>query len=153
MRKAFIVPALLVIATFMVLCIGLLTRQPFRNQGAFQNLYQAQARQLAVSGVEEARLRLAGDVNQALTSTTFSRLVSAASGGAPVGSYLVTLDATWVGPPYFVMRVESEGFLGSAVSPQARYVIQATVDVREEVSPGLPNPDYLQLYRWRESVP
>lgn len=147
MRRAFIVPAILIIATFMVLAIGLLTRQPLRNQAAFQNHYQQQARQMALAGLEEERLRLAGDVEHTYGNTTLSRALDNTS-GQPVGSYTVTLDASWSVPPFHVLRVESEGFFGSATRPLARYVIRATVDVRPA-----PNPDFLSVLRWQESVP
>ncbi|MBS2038305.1 hypothetical protein JST97_25200 [bacterium] len=152
MRRAFIVPALLVVAIFMVLCVGLLSRQPMRNLGAMQSQYQVQARQVALAGIEEARLRLAGDSAQTLTNTTFSRDLSEA-GGAPVGSYLVNIDSSWCEEPFCVLRVESEGFYGAAIKPQARYVLRVTLDVRPELAPNKLNPDYLQLLRWQESVP
>lgn len=152
MKRAFIVPALLVVSIFMVLCIGLLSRQPMRNLGAMQAQYQVQARQIALAGIEEARLRLCGDSLQTMTNTTFSRELSEAGGGM-VGSYLVNWDSSWSEAPYYVLRVESEGFYGSAVKPQARYVLRATLDVRKELAPDKPNPDYLSLLRWQESVP
>ncbi|MFN8610958.1 MAG: hypothetical protein U0931_25680 [Vulcanimicrobiota bacterium] len=153
MKRAFIVPALLVISIFLVLCVGLLTRQPMRNLGSMQSQYQVQARQMALAGIEESRLRLAGDTLQTLTNTTFSSPVSQAGGGPPIGSYLVTFDSTWSDKPYYVMRVESEGFYGPATRPQARYVLRATVDVRQQLESGEVNPDYLKLLRWQESVP
>lgn len=153
MRRAFVVPALLVIATFMVLCVGLISRQPMRNLGAMQSLYQIQARQISLAGIEEARLRLAGDINQGATNTTFSRTVETAPGAAPLGTYVVSFDASWAVKPYYVLRVESEGFNGSPTKPLARYVLRATVDIRAELGPGKPNPKYLSLLRWQESVP
>ena len=147
MRKAFIVPALLVVATFLVLCVGLLSRQPMRNLGAMQSLYQIQARQMSLAGIEEARLRLAGDIDQGVTNTTFSSTVET------VGAYVVSFDASWAGKPWYVLRVESEGFHGDPSKPVARYVLRATLDIRQELSPGRPNPDYLSLLRWQESVP
>lgn len=147
MKRAFIVPAILIVATFMVLAIGLLTRQPLRNQAAFQNHYQQQARQMALAGLEEERLRLAGDVEHTYGNTTLSRALDDTFGN-PVGSYIVTLDASWSTSPFHVLRVESEGFFGPATRPLARYVIRATVDIRPA-----PNPDFLAVVRWQESVP
>lgn len=147
-------PALLVVALFMVLCVGMLSRQPMRNLGAMQTHYQVQARQVALAGMEEIRLRLAGDLHQSTaTNTTFSRELSEAGSTKALGSYVVTLDATWSKAPFYVLRIESEGFYGPATRPTARYVLRATLDVREETAPGVPNPDYLKLLRWQESVP
>lgn len=153
MRRAFIIPALLVISVFMVLVIGLLTKQPLRNLGAMQTLYQIQARQVAVAGIEEARLRLAGDINQSISNTTLSFEVCEAGTTTPLGSYLVVLDASWAVAPFRVLRVESEGFFGPSVKPLARYVIRATLDARPLLSPGNRNPKYLHVLRWQESVP
>jgi hypothetical protein len=152
-RRAFLVPALLVVSVFMVLCIGLLTRQPMRNLAAVQSLYQVQARQIALAGIEQARQRLASDFNTTVSNTSFSDSVTSVGGSTALGSYLVTLDGTWSITPFYVVNVESEGFYGDPVRPLSRYVLRATLDVREEGSPGVPNPGYLRLLRWQESVP
>ena len=152
-RRAFLIPALLVVSVFLVLCIGLLTRQPMRNLGAVQTLYQVQARQIALAGIEQARQRLVGDIDQSVVNTTFSSSLQRVGSTESLGGFIVTLDATWAGPPYHVLRVESEGFYGNLVRPHSRYVLRATLDVRNELGPGVPNPSYLHLMRWQESVP
>ena len=154
MKRGFIVPALLVVSIFMVLCVGMLSRQPMRNLGALQTHYQVQARQMALAGMEEIRLRLAGDVHQStVANTTLSRGLPEAGGSEAVGSYVVTLDTSWVKKPYYVLRIESEGFFGSATRPRARYVLRCTLNGREKLDDDEPNPDYLTLLRWQESVP
>jgi hypothetical protein len=154
MRRGFLVPAMLVVSVFMVLCVGMLSRQPMRNLGAMQTHYQVQARQMALAGMEEIRVRLAGDRHQStVANATMAREVPEAGSTEGIGSYVVTLDTTWNKQPYGVLRIESEGFYGPATRPKARYVLRATLDGRQELEEDKPNPAYLTLLRWQESVP
>lgn len=133
MRRGFVVPALLVVAIFMVLCVGMLSRQPMRNLGAMQTHYQVQAR--ARWPWPEWRKP---DCAWAATCTTFARELPAAASTEIIGSYVVTMDASWAEAPFHVLRIESEGFSGSATRPTARYVLRATLDVREKRRLGCP---------------
>lgn len=147
-KQAFMVPALLLVAAFFVLCLGILSKQPIRNSGALQALARQQARQVALAGIDEARLWLATEPSLSPLNADFTGQVVEAQLGL-VGSYVVTLDYRWAGPPYGVVQVESEGILGTMASPQARYRLGVTVDIRDPAS----NPDYLKPLRWRESLP
>jgi len=147
-RLGFIVPALLLVAVFFVLCLGILSKQPIRNSGALQALARQQARQVALAGIDEARLWLATEPSLSPLNTDFTGQVEDPDSGL-VGSYVVTLDYRWAGSPYGIVQVESEGILGTMASPQARYRLSVTVDITDPLG----NPDYLKPLRWRESLP
>lgn len=147
-RRAFIIPALLLVAVFFVLCLGILSKQPIRNSGALQTLARQQARQIALSGIDQARLFLASEPSLSPLNSDLTGVVETPQSEF-IGSYVVTLDYSWAGSPYRVVQVESEGILGTMASPQARYRLGVTLNIRNPLS----NPDYLMPLRWRESLP
>ncbi len=61
MKRGFLIQSLLLIALLLVFCLGLLGRQPFAYSGAKQTSKMLQARQLAVAGMEDVRVKLERD--------------------------------------------------------------------------------------------
>lgn len=153
-RRAFIVPALLMTSLFLIMVLGYMSRAPLQRLAAFQTVYQIQARQIALAGMEEARIRIVGDIHLVPSTTTLQRDVKDPNSGAIIGSYLVTLDYSWSHAPWQVVQLESEGFLGPSLAPTARYVLRASIDLdpNNRSGPGA-NPNFYNLVRWRESVP
>ena len=151
--RGFLVAALLIIMVFFIVAIGILTKQPNRRLAAFQTHYQVQAREIALAGIDDARLRMLGNIQHTTNNVTYDRVLSSPD-GVEVGVSHVRLDYSWRDPPYQVLLIESEGVLGDPVDPRAIYRVQATIDLKPEArTGGGDNPRLFQVIRWREAVP
>jgi type II secretory pathway component PulK len=93
-KRGFLIQSLLLIALLLVFCLGLLGRQPFAYSGAKQTSKMLQARQLAVAGMEDVRVKLERDyqTRQLGEVKTVSYVEDVVSGSELVGSYHVTIN-------------------------------------------------------------
>lgn len=153
-RGSTLVLVLLVSVVLLVLGLGFLGKQAEQYSGARSVEEAAQARSLALAGLEGARARLSkdlsfpppGDVDQRIFeySETFTDLAD-----APVGTCVVRVDLTYADPPYLLLRLESTGLLGPADKPTARRQLTAEVDLSPAVrGAGGINPNYWQIVNW-----
>lgn len=96
----------------------------------------AQARALAVAGLEDLRVKLAKDpffptgIGDEQVIFSYTETVTALS-GAKVGSYQVTVNRAHREPPNKVLRVESVGMVGDFHAEAPRFTIYAELDLRD----------------------
>lgn len=108
-----LVIVLLLLALFLTLGAALLSVRVGERRALVGSRQAAQARALARSGLEDARLKLGSDQNfPGPLEVGQTRFVYAESW--PEGSYEVTLDYTYAAVPYEVLRVVSVGRSGEA---------------------------------------
>jgi len=153
LKRGYLIMSLLLISLMLVICLGLLLRQPLGLAQA--NLIQEglQARFLAESGQEHLRVQLMNDWTSWKNHETAP--LSYLERVPPSGHYRVTLDRRWEAPPYSLLRVESEGLLGDPDNPRIRYLIESVIDVQPTDRGGSanPNPDFFQFIEWNERTP
>lgn len=138
-----------------------MSRQPLGQAGSKQYRLGLQAQQLALTGIEEMRVRLDRDYRWRdlgdTQAVSFLEQVLDPVDSSLVGHYRIQLNQKWQEEPYQLLRLESEGMVGSADRPTARYVIKATLDIRPFARPGsdqsVANPDFFQWVDWDEFVP
>ena len=159
MKRGFLVQALLLLVLLFVLCLAILGRQTHSYSAARQSLLQAQARALAVAGVENLRVKLNKDYEWRrlgqVGAVSYVEEVRDPQGGTRVGAYRVTLNQVWSQPDFEVLKIESEGLLGDLEKPEARLVISALMDIRPEPRSGAgsENPDLFRFIEWNERIP
>lgn len=98
MRRGYLVVSLLLLSLLLVVCLGLLLRQPMGLAQANARQDSLQARWLAESGLEHLRVQLMNDPvhwNRGMAGP-----VSYLEPVTGVGAFRVTLDRRWEGPPY-----------------------------------------------------
>ena len=115
---------LLLIACLFVVSVGFLSRTRSEASTAQLVTLSAQARELALAGLEGVRVRLLNDAkfppkvlenNQDFFS--FTEEAADFDGTATLGRYQVHLDRRWMAPPYQVLRVICIGEMGSEANP------------------------------------
>ena len=110
------------------------------------------ARELAMAGLEETRVRLVHDFNfppQAAEDQPDYQVVEqvlAPDGVEVAGYYVVRLEVSHKYDPYRFIEVESLGLVGSLTEPRARRLLRATFDLRGDAAS---NPTY---FRWLRIV-
>lgn len=131
-----LIVVLLVAALVLVLGLGFLSSNSPRYNASVYARSQAQARALAEAGLEDARVKLQKDnafppVTHA-SQTRFSyREELTDSSGDVIGSYVVTLDWTYLVAPYYIVTVDSQGLVGSnPAQPLGNCVLHARFDLR-----------------------
>lgn len=144
-RGAVLITALLILAVIFVLGVGLLYRRLEQYRAAMSASQAAQARALALAGLEQVRVKLDKDPLFPLPGAidqsrfAFSETVVDAS-EQPVGSFTVELDSSRAGPPYYVLVVVSTGVVasGDPSSPiLARRILRQELDVAPDLTAGV----------------
>lgn len=142
-RGILLVTALMVCIVLLLVGMGLLGSQASRYEAARQSTYISQARQLALAGLEDARVKLEMDINfppppgpqQDLFS--YSETLVTAPDPNHWGTYTVVVDMTYATdilyPPPTVatghyIAVTSVGTVGPTVKPIAQYRLRAEID-------------------------
>lgn len=158
LRKGFLlVTALLIVAVMLLLGAGLLGSQAARYQAVGHQARVVQARALAMSGLEDARIKLEKDLffppPPGPGQTTFSYSETVALPGNPPfdeGTYAVLIDNSQTIDPnnYGVIVVTSLGSLGPSDDPVAQYRIRAELDLR----PPDTSPTYFRYLRWQDDA-
>lgn len=157
-RRAFlIITVLLLLVILLVLCGAYLRSQVNYYRGARTNAWKAGARQLALSGLEDVRLKLLKDrafppTNLSTTRFTYVEKVFDDT-GAIVGSYRVTLRSDKSQKPLYLLFVQCEGRLGPPEAPIASHTLTALCDLSEKArdASGLDNPRFRRWVQYRDS--
>ncbi len=157
MKRGFLIQALLLIALLLVFCLGLLGRQPLAYSGAKQTSKMLQARQLALAGVEDIRVKLERDyqTRQLGQVRSVNYVEDVFNGSETIGSYHVTVNQELQDTPFELLQIECEGLLGKdRQHPESRVVISTLFDLRKENRQGPGNnPNYFRFIEWNEKMP
>jgi type II secretory pathway component PulK len=132
-RKAFlIVTALFVLAVLLVLGMGLMNSQSARYRAAAQSQDTAQALELAMSGLDDARVKLELDANfppnPAEDQMNFNYAEDVQIAGTDIGSFEVTVDTTYNQPPFYLVKLRVTGSVGPKEKPRAQRVMTSAGD-------------------------
>jgi len=144
-RRGFLlITALLSVVVLLLLGFGLLGSQAARFRGVTRAAESAQARGLAMAGLEDARAKLENDVSfppapsgEGQFLFTYSERLDLPG---TMGSYTVIVDRTHEGPPYQVLHVTAIGSLGRLDLPTAQHTLKAELDLSPVVR-GTANPN------------
>lgn len=163
-RRGFLLVLCLLTATLVLLLgLGFLNGAAPRYSAAFQTRMAAQARNLAMAGMEDARVKLQKDPlfppptardDRGQRLYTYAESLTDAGGNA-VGSYVVTVDSSFSQPPCSVLVVKSRGLAGqNPASPAASYVLQAEFDVRPAGAAAHDrDANFARIVNWWEEGP
>lgn len=140
-RGILLITALLVAVILLLVGMGLVGSQSSRYEAAKQFSYTAQARQLALAGLEDARVKLEMDLNfppePGPGQEAFSYSEQLYPGPPNVGTYSVVVDMTYsLDPNSAYIVVTSVGTLGPPIKPISQYRFRAEIDNR--LSPARP---------------
>lgn len=135
-RGSTIVLALLTLTVLLILGLGILGSRSAHLESSVARLRATQARQLALSGLEDVRAKLSHDyfyppqVTEDQKVFVYSEPVLAAD-GTMFGLYEIRLDPSLAQDPYFLLQVRSTGF----VYDQGKWVAHWIVDGEFDLSP------------------
>ena len=132
-RGILLITALMVATVLLLVGMGLLGSQSSRYEAARQNSYTSQARQLALAGLEDARVKLEMDINfpppPGPEQTVFSYSETLDTNPASFeGSYSVLVDMTYATDAARYIVVTSVGTVGPPIKPTAQYRLRAEID-------------------------
>ena len=138
-RRGFLlVLALMVTILIAVISLGLLGVRRGGYASSKAVLESAQARNLALAGMEDLRTKLSKDpffptgIGDEQTEFTYTETVmSVTQPTQKVGSFQVTLDRSRREPPAKVLRLQSVGTAGELQAEAARFTIYAELDLRD----------------------
>ena len=137
-REGFlVVTALMILIILVLLGMGFLGSQANRYRSVVYSAQAAQARQLAVAGLEDARLKFQNDLDfppppAGPEQTTFSFCESVTMGPAGQqiqGNYQVIINTAYASDPYLVYEVQSVGSIGDPNQPLAQYVLTGEINI------------------------
>jgi Tfp pilus assembly protein PilX len=149
-RSGFLlISTLLILTVLLVAGFGLLTSQEARYAAVGRSAEIAQARAMAMAGLEDCRLKIQNDASfppeMGPGQTVFSYKESMPIPTVPptLANYQVLVDTSHAIPPYLVLVVTSIGSLGPDNRPTAQYSLKAEVDISEFIrGSSTPNPKY-----------
>lgn len=148
-RKGFaLVLALLISTLLLVLGMAFMTKQSYRYRLARLSAEALAAKALALSGIENSRVKLEHDMlfpppdERYHDEYSYREVVCDLGTTTEVGSFEVTVDRRWMDPPYEVIVITSEGH---PINSAARYRIRAELDVKDS------RGSYWQFVRWEEN--
>ncbi|MBN9415008.1 hypothetical protein ABS71_09335 [bacterium SCN 62-11] len=154
-RASTLLAALALLSLILVLGLAFLARRSAEYQVANLQVTRAQARALAMAGLEDARAKLDRDfsfppqMEVAHRTFQYAELVYDLDDTTVLGSYEVIVDQTYNDDPYRVITLESTGMAG--YPPRSRYRVQAEFDASAKIRGGTAdNPDYWKLIRMVE---
>ncbi|MEW6281690.1 MAG: hypothetical protein AB1758_23985 [Candidatus Eremiobacterota bacterium] len=159
-RRGFVmVMSLLLLLILLVMGLAFLGTSAQRARGATHTSVSSQALWLARAGLEDARGKLAKDLAFPPPGSVDQQVFGYSEDlldpdGVLVGTYTVTLDRTFEGPPYQVLRVTSQGRVGRRTDPMAERVLTAELDVAQwdRADPTVPNPTLFQWLSLQDSA-
>lgn len=134
-RRAFLLlTSLLLGVVLLLLGMGFISSQADRYGGVKRAAETAQARALAIAGLEDARVKIQNDIQfpppMAAGQTTFSYGEVLDLGDPPIlGHYNVVIETAYNQDPTFVLLVTSTGSIGDPNAPDAQYRIRAEMDM------------------------
>ena len=148
-RKGFaLVLALLISTLLLVLGMAFMTKQSYRYRLARLASDAMVAKSLAMSGMENSRVKIEHDLlypppdQRYHDEYSYREVVNDLNTSNEVGSFEVTVDRRWMDPPYEVVVITSEGHPKDSA---ARYRIRAELDVKET------RASFFQIVRWEEN--
>ncbi len=119
-----------------IMCAGFLSTKSHEAKVGYLAGESFQARELAYSGLETARVKLLNDANFPPASMSVSHEVfsytEVLEGLDPddeIGRYHLHCDRRWVDPPYFVLRVTSIGQVGDDDGNPIRHKLVGEFDM------------------------
>ena len=133
-----LIAVLMLITVLFILGIGFLSQKSNQYDESTRQLEAAQARQLAQAGLVDCGLKLAKDRTFPPTPIfTYNEELGD-------GSYSLTVDSTLSKAPYWILQVNSEGWLGDREHPHGHYLIYAEMDMSRQLrsNSSLANPDF-----------
>lgn len=142
----------------ILLAMGMLGSRGSLYRAARDSARAGQARALARAGLEDARVKLAYDLDFPPPAADDQRVyeyletMHDPDSGRIVGSFLVRVDTRFRVEPYHLVQVRSVGLVGDRLDPEARATVAATLDLspQDRTNPSLPNPDLFEVLRWQE---
>lgn len=151
-RASTLLAALVLLTLIFILGLGFLSRRSAEYQVANLQITRAQARELAMAGLEDARAKLDRDyffppqLEVKQRAFQYAELVYDLDDVSLLGSYEVIVDQTYNVEPYRVITVQATGMAG--YPPRSRYQVQAELDASPKVRGGTAdNPDFWKLIR------
>lgn len=147
-RRGFLlITALMLTIILLLVGMGLLGSQASRYEAARQASFSSQARQLALAGLEDARVKMELDINfpppqgpgQFLFS--YSEFLDLPYPTPVTGSYSVTVDSTYAQDPAagLYYTITSVGSLGPPIAPTAQYRLTAELSNNPNPIPAVPH--------------
>lgn len=113
----------------LVVGYGMMSTQSARYRAANKTVQAAQALQLALSGLEDIRVKLERDDkfpgSAAEDQKVFNYVEDVSDLGKAVGSYEVQMDTSNDRPPWYVIKVTCTGVVGPKEKPVATRRIRA----------------------------
>lgn len=160
-RGFLLVLCLLLALLLFTLGLSFLGKRAAQYARVNKIVLSAQAKALAEAGLEDFLVKLDRDLSfpqMALGQRGFSYSEPVLVDGARVGSYTVTVDATYALEPYLIWRVRCQGFVGeNPVNADASRTLEVEIDLsRLERSDydadGIvdPNPTYRRVVNYRD---
>ena len=127
------ITALMVSVLLLLIGMGLLGSQVSRYEAARQQLRLSQARQLALAGLEDARIKLELDIQfpppPGPGQQTFSYSEKLETGSSLFeASYSVLVDMTYATDTSGYIEVVSVGTVGPPIRPLAQYRLRGELD-------------------------
>lgn len=160
-RGILLITALMVCIVLLLIGMGLLGSQASRYEAAKQSTYISQARQLALAGLEDARVKLEMDLNfppppgpgQDLFS--YSETLVDDPEPSKDGTYTVIVDMTYAtdltNPSMVTGRyisVTAIGTVGPTIKPVAQYRLRGEIDNQESGRPPVSGITTNRFFRY-----
>lgn len=132
-RGSILIGVLLLAVALFVGGLALSVQQTHRYRAVVAEAQALEALTLAEAGLEDALVKLTKDPDfppggspEQTTFTYLERLVG--PDGRSLGSYLVTIDTTYLLPPFEFFLVTSEGAVGEAGRTRVTRTVVAEID-------------------------
>lgn len=151
-RGFVLLMSLLLVVLLLVVGLAFLGQKALQYRSAGQAQLAAQAKALAEAGLEDFRIKLQRDLN--FPPHTLDQALSAYSEQvSSVGSYTVTVNATYQMQPYAVLVVTSLGEVGNtARNAVSRRALRVEVDLARFLrsDPSVANPNYRRITSYQD---
>lgn len=152
-RRGFLlITSLMITVILLLLGMGLLGSQSSRYEASKQTAYSSQARQLAIAGLEDARVKLELDVNfpppagPGQLKFSYSESLDLPYADPVTGTYTVTIDMTHATDAGAHIIVTSIGSVGPPTAPIGQYRLRGEIDNAPSGRP--PNAQSIQRNRF-----
>ena len=158
-KGSALVAVMLVLALLLIMGLAFLSQKGGQYEAAVMARASAQARELARAGLADFEVKFAKDRTfppprpQTMEQYSYSENLTDMDDN-PFGGYNVTVNYDLYRSPYWLLRVNSEGFAGERTDPDARFFIYTEIDMAPEArgAAGTPNPSYRQRIIYREQA-
>jgi hypothetical protein len=163
-RGAILIFALLLSTLLLILGAGFIAQRGLEYGSVSELQDRAQARELAMAGMEDARVKLekdpffppVGGFGQS-TFTYSEDIMDPDDAARMIGIFTVSVDLSRKEEPYRIVRIQAIGQVVDRRAPdsppRSTYRIYAEVDVasfERGGAPNVPNPRLFQYIDWKE---